>query len=144
MADVETDFGDIPRFVCHVGEMNQAILHLIVNAAHAIADVVDGTASRGLNCVSTYCEGSDVVIAIGDTGGGIPDRIQSRIFDPFFTTKEVGRGTGQGLFIARSVVVEKHDGQLTFVTERGTGTTFFIRLPNESRQTIANPLVAAL
>jgi len=70
-----------------------------------------------------------VVIAIGDTGGGIPEDIRARIFDPFFTTKEVGRGTGQGLSIARNVIVKGHGGELDFTTELGKGTTFYIRLP---------------
>jgi signal transduction histidine kinase len=70
-----------------------------------------------------------VEIAIADTGKGIPVEVRSRIFDPFFTTKEVGKGTGQGLAIARGVVVEKHGGTLHFETEVGKGTTFFIRLP---------------
>ena len=69
------------------------------------------------------------MIAIADTGGGIPDAVCGRIFDPFFTTKEVGKGTGQGLAIARSVIVEKHRGALWFETELGKGTTFFIRVP---------------
>ena len=69
------------------------------------------------------------MIAISDTGGGIPEAIRTRIYDPFFTTKEVGRGTGQGLAIARSVVVDRHKGSLTFESEVGKGTTFFIRLP---------------
>jgi signal transduction histidine kinase len=70
-----------------------------------------------------------VEIAIADTGKGIPAEVRSRIFDPFFTTKEVGKGTGQGLAIARSVVVDKHGGTLHFETEVGKGTTFYIRLP---------------
>ena len=70
-----------------------------------------------------------VEIAIGDTGKGIPVEVRSRIFDPFFTTKEVGKGTGQGLAIARTVVVDKHGGTLHFETEVGKGTTFYIRLP---------------
>jgi signal transduction histidine kinase len=70
-----------------------------------------------------------IEIAIGDTGKGIPVEVRSRIFDPFFTTKEVGKGTGQGLAIARAVVVEKHGGTLHFETEVGKGTTFYIRLP---------------
>ena len=73
-----------------------------------------------------------MVVAISDTGGGIPESVQDRIFDPFFTTKEVGRGTGQGLAIARTVI-DKHGGELTFVTEAGRGTTFLIRLPIEGR-----------
>ena len=59
----------------------------------------------------------------------IPADVRSHIFDPFFTTKEVGKGTGQGLAIARTVVVEKHKGTLHFETEVGRGTTFYIRLP---------------
>jgi hypothetical protein len=66
---------------------------------------------------------------IEDDGGGIPEAIRERIFDPFFTTKAVGRGTGQGLAIARSVVVDKHGGTRTFETEVGRGTTFFVRVP---------------
>ena len=68
-------------------------------------------------------------IDIADTGAGIPEAIRPRIFDPFFTTKEVGQGTGQGLSIARSIVVTKHHGSLTFESEVGKGTTFTIRLP---------------
>jgi signal transduction histidine kinase len=69
------------------------------------------------------------VIAISDTGAGIPAEVRDRVFDPFFTTKEVGRGTGQGLAIARSVVVDKHGGTIAFETKVGSGTTFTIRLP---------------
>jgi signal transduction histidine kinase len=128
VADVETHFGELPIVRCFVGELNQAVLNIIVNAGHAIADATDGTA-KGRIRVETLRSGDDVVISIGDTGGGIPEPARARIFDPFFTTKEVGRGTGQGLAIARSVIVDKHHGQLTFETEVGKGTTFFIRLP---------------
>lgn len=129
VADIETDLGDLPPVVCHGGDVNQAILNIIINAAHAIGDVVRGTENRGRIVVRTRAEGEHVAISITDTGGGIPEAIRDRIFDPFFTTKEVGRGTGQGLAIARSVVVEKHGGQLSFETEMGRGTTFLIRLP---------------
>jgi PAS domain S-box-containing protein len=129
VADVETDYGDIPLVTCHGGDINQVILNLILNAAHAIADVVKGTESRGRIRVGTRREAESVVVTITDTGGGIPEAIRDRIFDPFFTTKEVGRGTGQGLAIARSVVIDKHGGELTFESEMGQGTTFFVRLP---------------
>jgi len=129
VADVETEYGALPLVTCHVGEINQAVLNLIVNAAHAISDVVQGTERRGLIRVRTYVEEGAAVIAITDTGGGIPPHIRERIFEPFFTTKEVGKGTGQGLFIARSVIAEKHGGSLTFETETGKGTTFYVRLP---------------
>jgi signal transduction histidine kinase len=129
VADVETDLGDLPLVTCHGGDINQGILNIIVNAAHAIGDVVKGTDERGRIIVRTRHEDTTVVIAISDTGAGIPEPIQSRIFDPFFTTKEVGLGTGQGLAITRSLIVEGHGGELTFETEHGQGTTFFLRLP---------------
>jgi PAS domain S-box-containing protein len=129
VADVETSFGEIPRVTCHLGDINQAVLNIVVNAAHAIGDLVKGTENRGRITVRTQRENASVVISVGDTGGGIPEAIRARIFDPFFTTKEVGKGTGQGLAIARSIVQEKHGGDLWCESEIGVGTTFFIRLP---------------
>jgi PAS domain S-box-containing protein len=129
VAELQTDFADIPRVICFGSEINQVVLNLVVNAAHAIADVVRGTDRKGVLSVRTSREGDDVVIAIGDTGGGIPQSIQARIYDPFFTTKEVGKGTGQGLAMAWTTVTEQHSGTLTFVTSAASGTTFFIRLP---------------
>ena len=129
VADVETEFGELPLVVCNIGDLNQVFLNLLVNGAHAIGEVVKGTSGKGTIRVRTATEEKTVVIAISDTGAGIPEAIRNRIFDPFFTTKEVGRGTGQGLAIARSVVVERHKGTLTFETEVGKGTTFYVRLP---------------
>jgi PAS domain S-box-containing protein len=129
VADVETDFGEIPRVVCHGGQINQVVLNLVVNAAHAIGDSNKGSGTRGRIVVRTREENGSVVISIADTGGGIPEAIRARIFDPFFTTKEVGRGTGQGLSVSRNVVVKGHGGELDFTTEVGKGTTFFVRLP---------------
>jgi len=129
VADVVTDFGEIPIQMCHIGELNQAFLNIIVNAAHAIADHTQGGAERGRITVTTSTDNGDVVVRIGDTGGGIPEAIRQHVFDPFFTTKEVGRGTGQGLAIARRVVVDMHAGRISFKTELGRGTTFEIRLP---------------
>ena len=128
VAELETELGDLPRVRCHVGELNQAVLNIVVNAAHAIGDVVGDTGHKGRIRVRTYRDADQVVIAISDTGGGIPEHTRDHIFDPFFTTKEVGRGTGQGLAIARSVIVDKHHGRLDFETTVGEGTTFFIRL----------------
>jgi PAS domain S-box-containing protein len=129
VAEVETDFGDIPPVHCHAGDINQVVLNLLLNAAHAISDVVDGTNSKGRITVRTRAIGDFVEISIRDTGDGIPDAVRGRIFEPFVTTKEVGRGTGQGLALSRGIVVEKLFGSLHFETETGKGTTFFIRLP---------------
>ncbi|HEY3495438.1 MAG TPA: HAMP domain-containing sensor histidine kinase, partial [Polyangiaceae bacterium] len=137
VADVTTDFGEIPHVMCHLGEVNQAVLNIVVNAAHAIEDVVKGTTQRGTIAVKTRCDGECVLISISDTGAGIPDSVAVRIFEPFFTTKGVGKGTGQGLPIARSVVRDKHGGDLTFESEPGKGTTFLIRLPVSGKRPAA-------
>jgi len=119
---------------CHGGQINQVVLNLVVNAAHAIGDRVKGTHDKGLITVRTFQEGGFAVIMIGDTGGGIPEAIRKRIFEPFFTTKEVGKGTGQGLSIAHNVV-KSHGGSLDFQSEMGKGTNFFIRLPIAAQDT---------
>ncbi len=129
VADVVTDLGDLPPMRCHLGQINQVFLNIVINAAHAIADQRPGSDVRGNICVRSRKEDDSIVISIEDDGGGIPEEIQSRIFDPFFTTKEVGRGTGQGLAIARTIIVDRHGGSLTFTVRPGVGTTFFIRLP---------------
>jgi signal transduction histidine kinase len=130
VAEVATAFDPaLPPVNCYAGEINQVVLNLIVNAAHAIGDVVRGSDARGTIRVGTRLLGDQVEISIADTGKGIPVDIRARIFDPFFTTKEVGKGTGQGLAIARTVIVDKHGGTLHFESELGQGTTFYIRLP---------------
>ena len=129
VADVETEFGELPLVVCNIGDMNQVFLNLLVNAAHAIGESTKGTGQKGQIRVRTVSEGDAVLVSISDTGCGIPEANRTKVFDPFFTTKEVGRGTGQGLAIARSVVVDRHKGALTFESEVGKGTTFYIRLP---------------
>ncbi len=129
VAELDAQFGELPPVPCFLGEVNQVVLNLLVNASHAISDIVRDTGVLGKLTVRTRLDGDAVEISIGDTGTGIPEAARDKIFDPFFTTKEVGVGTGQGLAIARSVVVRKHGGTLRFETECGKGTTFFIRLP---------------
>ena len=140
VADMETDFDQtLPAIPCLPGEVNQVILNLIVNAAHAIGDVVakGGTKKGKIRIQTRNCE-DWVEIRIQDSGTGIPKHVQARVFDPFFTTKEVGKGTGQGLAIARSVVVDKHDGSIHFETEEGKGTTFIICLPFDGKAVAAH------
>jgi len=143
VADVVTDFApNLPPVPCLPGEINQVFLNIIVNAAHAIADVVgNGSEEKGTITVSTSLKGNWVEVRISDTGTGIPESIRSKIFDPFFTTKEVGRGTGQGLAYAHSVV-EKHRGIIDFETEERKGTTFIIRLPLAQPQSGAKEAAA--
>ncbi len=131
VADVETEFGEnLPAVMGYPGELNQVFLNLLVNASHAIAKVVgEGSGEKGKITVRTYEEEDYLVVEVRDTGCGIKLEDRDRIFDPFYTTKPVGKGTGQGLAIARSVVVDKHGGKIDFETEIGRGTTFFVRLP---------------
>lgn len=127
-AELKTDLDpNLPFVPCNIGEINQVVLNLIVNAAHAIRDseLKDG---KGLILVSTRQYDQYVVITIQDDGCGIPEHVQGKIFEPFFTTKEVGVGTGQGLAIAHNVITKSHGGHIWFETEPGKGTTFFIRL----------------
>jgi signal transduction histidine kinase len=129
VADVEVEWSDLPEVECHLGEINQVFLNLIVNAAHAIGDAVGDTGRKGTISIRTRSEGEVVVVSVEDNGTGIPENIRDRIFDPFFTTKPVGKGTGQGLAIARAIVVEKHGGKLTFESRVGHGTRFDVELP---------------
>ncbi len=130
VADAVTEFdAHLPVVRCLPGEFNQVILNLVVNAAHAIADAKTRGTEKGRITVATRRDGDWAEVRIRDTGTGIPAAVRGRIFTPFFTTKEVGRGTGQGLAIAHTVVVKKHGGTLDFETREGQGTTFIIRLP---------------
>lgn len=130
IADLHTNLDpSLPPVPCLVGEFNQVVLNMIVNATHAIADAVKDTGGKGTITISTSRVGDFVEVRIADTGMGIPESVRHKVFDPFFTTKEVGRGTGQGLSIARSIVVDKHAGTIAVDSEVGKGTTFLIRLP---------------
>ncbi|CAN5261414.1 hypothetical protein BH11MYX1_BH11MYX1_18750 [soil metagenome] len=128
VAEVKTELGDLPQVMCHIGELNQVVLNMVVNSAHAIAQAPrDG--EFGQITIRTEPQNDNVVITIEDNGSGIPQDVIDKIFDPFFTTKEMGRGTGQGLAIARAVIVDKHHGSIDVRSELGRGTTFVIRLP---------------
>jgi PAS domain S-box-containing protein len=144
VADLETEFdSSLAAVSCHPGEFNQVILNLIVNAAHAIADVARaGGPQKGSIKVQTRSCPEWAEVRIRDSGTGIPEKLRTRIFDPFFTTKEIGKGTGQGLAIARSVIVGKHGGSLDFETEEGKGTTFIIRLPYDGKALPAKAVAA--
>ena len=131
VAEVDTDFdAGMPPVPGQRGEINQVILNLITNAAHAIAGKLGRSPERkGRIGIATRYRDGWAEIRIQDTGSGIPDAIRHRVFDLFFTTKEEGIGSGQGLAIAHSVIVDKHGGVLTFESIPGEGTTFIIQLP---------------
>jgi two-component system NtrC family sensor kinase len=129
VARVETALDPLPPVTCHAGLISQTVLNLILNAADAVEDVVAGTGQLGVIDVRCRQAGDQAEIAVRDNGAGIPTHVQPRVFEPFFTTKSVGRGTGQGLSIARAIVEQAHGGSLTFVSAPGGGTTFTVRLP---------------
>jgi PAS domain S-box-containing protein len=133
VADVDLELdADLPPVPCIGGELNQVVLNLIVNASHAIADVVGDSGDKGKISISAGCDGTHAVIRVKDSGTGIPEHARAKVFEPFFTTKEVGKGTGQGLAMAYNCVVKRHKGSIGFETELGAGTTFVIRLPLEA------------
>ncbi|MET0793608.1 MAG: ATP-binding protein [Polyangiaceae bacterium] len=131
VADVELEFApDMPLVPVLRNEFNQVVLNLVVNAAHAISDITaGGSTGKGRIKISASHAADFAEVRISDTGAGIPERHRKRVFEPFFTTKAVGKGTGQGLAIAYSVIVDKHGGTISFETEEGRGTTFIIALP---------------
>jgi len=131
VADVQTILQeDLQLVPCHPGDLNQVLLNVLINAAHAIAEKVgDGSAGKGQILIRTIQNEEFTTISIADTGAGIAREYQSRIFNPFFTTKAVGRGTGQGLSLAHNSIVKKHGGKIWFESEVGRGTTFYIQLP---------------
>ena len=141
LAEVVTQFVPLPAVICNIGELNQVILNLVVNAAHAIHDSGKDV-SVGRITVETRVVDTCVEVIIGDNGCGIAAQNVDKIFDPFFTTKEVGRGTGQGLAIARSIVVDKHGGDIKVDSTVGVGTKFTLQLPIAG-QPAAGPMALA-
>jgi len=132
VATIETDFEpNLPAVPCYESEFNQVVLNIVVNAAHALENAGHEESGQGVIRISARSDRDFVEVRIADNGCGISEDVLGRIFDPFFTTKEIGKGTGQGLSIARSVIVEKHGGTIGVESKQGVGTTFILRLPLE-------------
>lgn len=130
-SDIKLELDEnLPPVFGNPDEINQVLLNIIVNAAHAITEKVTSMnlQEKGLITIRTLKKDNMVEIQIQDTGTGIPKTIRDKIFDPFFTTKEVGKGTGQGLYLSYNII-KKHNGNIFFETEEGKGTTFCIQLP---------------
>ncbi len=126
-AEIETDFAADTRMIeCYPNELNQVFLNLIVNAAHAIEEKKSG---MGLIRITTRKLDDWIEILIQDNGAGISEENREKVFNLFFTTKGIGKGTGQGLSLSHSIIVEKHHGKLFFESTSGKGTTFHIQLP---------------
>ena len=131
VAEIRLDLDPhLPKVLCHPGAINQVLVNLIVNAAHAIrAAQASEPERKGLIAIRTRAESRCVFIHVEDNGSGVPEHIRNRLFEPFFTTKEVGKGTGQGLYVARNIVLKDHGGQIEFSSKLGEGTMFTVTLP---------------
>jgi len=128
VAEVDTNLQpDLPTLTCHANDINQVILNLVVNAAHAIESAELG--EQGLISISSRLEGTNIVIEIADNGCGMTPETLEKMYDPFFTTKDIGKGTGQGLSITFGIIKRKHNGAIDCESELGKGTTFTITLP---------------
>jgi PAS domain S-box-containing protein len=125
---VDTDLGQLPPVTCSVGDLNQVFLNLLINAADAVAET-QAPEIPGRITVRSRRNRDSVVIEISDTGPGIPDELRDKVFEPFFTTKPVGQGTGQGLALARNIIVDRHGGTIGYTSIPGQGTTFTVTLP---------------
>jgi two-component system NtrC family sensor kinase len=121
-ADVVKEYGDIPDIECLSSQINQVVMNLVVNAAHAIRP------GRGQITLRTGTEGDHVWFSVSDTGSGIAPEHLDRIFDPFFTTKPIGKGTGLGLSVTYGIV-QTHCGRIEVDSAPGKGTTFRVVLP---------------
>jgi PAS domain S-box-containing protein len=133
VADLETNLGDIPPVKVYPGDIGQVVINLVINASHSIEEKKGKSTSLGKITINSLLEGNDIVIQVSDTGKGIPEGVRDRIFDPFFTTKEVGRGSGQGLAISHTIINEKHNGEISFNSVIGEGTTFTVRIPIQKK-----------
>ncbi len=129
VADVTTELEALPPIVGHGGDLHQALYHIVRNAIDAVAERTRGSSERGRISVRSRRQNSGVTVTIADTGCGIAEAIRNRVFEPFFTTKPVGKGVGQGLAVAWSIIVEQHGGRLTFDSTQGEGTAFHLHLP---------------
>lgn len=137
---VEVD-PSLPAVPCYADELNQVLLNLLVNAVHAVQErrEAQGTDALGHITLRAVQVGDFAEIRVVDDGAGIPEAIRAKIFEPFFTTKPVGKGTGQGLAIAWSIIVEKHGGTIDVESTVGVGTTFVLRIPMSFRTTEGGP-----
>ena len=126
-ADVVRRYGNLPEVQCMASQINQVVLNLLVNAAHAIGP------ERGVITVGTDSNCTHAWITVGDTGSGIAPDVLPRIFNPFFTTKPVGKGTGLGLSLSYGIV-QKHNGSITVRSEPGQGSEFRVTIPLHQKE----------
>ena len=135
--EIIKNYGQLPQVTCFASQMNQVFMNILSNAIDALEErreIIQDTCSiftPHIQITTSITDNDQVMIQIADNGIGITKDAQSRLFDPFFTTKVVGKGTGLGLSISYSIVVEKHGGQLSVVSEAEQGSKFIITIPRQ-------------
>ncbi|MEG4572673.1 PAS domain S-box protein [Microcoleus sp. N3A4] len=134
--EIIKEFGKLPPVECYASQLNQVFMNIIANGIDAIEEryqklsVPRSQIEKGRIAICTGVTAQKTaMVEISDNGTGIPEAIVDRIFNPFFTTKAVGKGTGLGMSIAHSIVVEKHKGKIECISSIGCGTTFRIQIP---------------
>ena len=143
---VHKDYGILPLVEGFAGQLNQVFMNLLTNAIDVLElPTVARNKERYITISSsvedlvreyTTATGEKIphaVISIADNGPGMTDEVCRRLFDPFFTTKPVGKGTGLGLSISYQIVVEKHGGLLTCISEPGKGAKLVVAIPLQQR-----------
>jgi signal transduction histidine kinase len=130
-AELVKEYGQLPEIECLPSQINQVVMNLVVNAAHAMGE------RRGRITLRTgvAADGERVWFSVSDNGCGIAPEAMARIFDPFFTTKPVGQGTGLGLSLAYGIV-QRHGGRIEVESQAGQGATFRVELPVRQRTSI--------
>lgn len=128
---VVKEYGELPLVECYAGQLNQVFMNIIANAIDALQESLPNPATIRIR---TEVEGNFAAIRIADNGAGITDKVKQRIFDPFYTTKPIGAGTGMGLAISHSIIVEKHKGKIKCFSVVGKGTEFAIEIPIQRRE----------
>lgn len=136
--EVIKNYGMLPPVECYPGKLNQVFMNILGNAIDAIIEQYDLIPDRPSKIsIETKSQGENVHIMISDSGGGIPEAVQSKLFDPFFTTKPIGKGTGLGLSISYQIIVENHNGKLSCHSTIDHGTTFTIVIPTSQADALS-------
>ncbi|MBN1437110.1 MAG: PAS domain S-box protein [Sedimentisphaerales bacterium] len=141
VAQIKLEFEpDLPEVFCLPSEIGQVVLNLVINAVDAIEEDLQSRPNRepGHITISARQQDQWTQLTFTDNGPGIPPNIQSKIFEPFFTTKAIGKGSGQGLAIVRSIIVDKHQGKIHLESNPNTGTTFVVSIPTAPENTPQN------
>jgi len=130
---VEKNYGNLPAITCYASLMNQVFLNILNNAIDALESRWETSENPPflptIWITTAVTDRQNITIKIKDNGIGVPENIRTQLFNPFFTTKPVGKGSGLGLLTSYQIVVEKHQGKLTYQSQIGEGTEFCIEIP---------------